>query len=365
MSRFYIVLGVVLLALPLSFAFDCSIVDADLCTEIEASDWSDEEKMAAYTALTYKEFPNYDGILEHNQAIEITEIPSEADVGSASYIEYAWVDILSLEPTVLINGTLHSPGEGELLAAYDYKINAPSGTQPGDCKTEYSVGTSESYQTYLNGEEANEFSFTEDSVIEAELKVSVSVTTTHYTMQVVRNRWRCAYDYSESSSGSVSVSDSIDVVYYNPEIESEIKITEEAYGSYDGNFTISNATGFDIEFSDSSVSHRDWHYYYSISSVDVITVVAEENTWRDSENINLDDDNFVVSSIEDCLITLYTHFNEETKDCDLTYEYTDSNITMEYEPSEEWETFSDLGIFGGVMYVLGNVVTVMWRRFTL
>jgi hypothetical protein len=365
MNRALLALGVMLLALPLSFAFDCSIVDADLCAEIESSDWTEEEKMAAYTALTYKEFPDYEEVLAHNQAVEITDIPSEADVGSARYIEYAWVDILSLEPTVMINSTLHSPGEGELLVAYDYKINTPSGTRAGDCKTEYSVRTSESYQTYLNGEEAEVFEFTEDSIIEAELKVGVSVRITHYTWQVIRNRWRCGYDYQESSSGSVTVSDSIEVVHYNPEIESDLKITEEVYGSYDGNFTISNVTGFDIVFDDSLVLQRDWHYYYDISSVDVITVVAEEYEWRDSENINLDEDNFVVSSIDGCQVTLYTHFDNETTDCDFAFEYIDSNVTMEYSPSEEWGTVSDLGMFGGVMYVLGNVVTIFWRRFTL
>ena len=176
---------------------------------------------------------------------------------------------------------------------------------------------------------------------------------------------RCAYDYEERTSGSVTVSDSIDVTYYSPETEYGITITEEAYSSYDGNFTITNTTGFDIEFSDSFVSQKDWHYYYEISSVDVITIVAEENTWRDSENINLDEDNFVVQSIEDCQVTLYTHFDEETEDCDFVHDYVDSGVTIEHSPSEEWQTLSDLGIFGGVMYVLGNVITVIWRRFAL
>ncbi|MBT4445618.1 hypothetical protein HOC96_00050 [archaeon] len=416
MKRIYILLF--LLFLPATFAFDCNLFNQDFCDQLE--ELEQENKDTIYKALTYQEHPDFETVLEHNKELNIKDPLTE--VQSSGYIKDAWIGIVSLEPSIKIDNELYSPGFADLIYAYDYNIQTPSGTMQGDCKTEYSISNNHQINTYLNNEATEEISFTQDSIVRKELTVTATINIKHYTWQAIGGRMRCAYSSSQSTSSNLTVEDSLEVKYYNEEPDYQLEYTNQVYTTTHGNYSIINATAYNITFDESTVIQKDWYYDYEIDNQDIITILAHPYETRELENINLDNYNFVIPDSNSCQITLYTHFSIKTDDCqdDTNFEtillstdkqfykpgetiyvtvkpsvvslsYLDDLqetsggtefiasqsglITATVEGKEvsqmvhvstgNWQVLWSLLLVGGFLYVIGNVANVLWRKIQI
>jgi hypothetical protein len=340
--RLLFFVGVLLLVVPSVFAIDCSLVDQDSCEWIEEQDLTEEEKEELYNALLYTEFPDYDYVYEYNLDLEVEDSQDKED---GEYIQDAWVAIVAVMPTVEIDDVLYHNGEGEILLTYDYNVEYPSGPDSGDCKTKYgSSSTSRSYKLYANGESIGysslqDFEIEEDIELVAELTIKKEIWISHYTEQEKRGKLRCSYDYKEYETETITVSDSLDLVYYDEEPSYSIELTDEANDGYHGSIEIYEYTAFALEFMDSSFEERNWYYYYDINDYGALQIIAEPYTFTSEENLVMDSDyNFVVNDIEDCFLSLYTHFSEEIYSCDLEYEDTDVSISLDKQYYEVGET---------------------------
>ncbi len=441
---------VLIIALPSIFALDCSITsDESLCEDIIASGISEEEKEELYIALFYQEFPDYDYAYNHNTEIEWEESPEGVIEIDGTYIKNTWIILASVLPSVQIEDEIYHNGEGEILTGYNYDIVLPTGTASGDCKTSYGTKrTSRSHTITANGKEIGHsslvsFTSEEDLEIETEMTITAEISIRHYTEQPKEKKYyigggkyryeydyddmKCKYSHTEYEEERVTVSDNIEIIYYDSEQDFEINLEKESYSSYHGNLDIEDVTAFDLSFKDSSYEKREWYYSYNYEYAPYYTlqVIAEPYEVEQSENININSAyEFIVNSYEDCSITLYTHFSEESESCSLEYEDIGLSMSLsentvlegesfivsitpsdesvivsygelEYEveeeielvaistglvivsydnekvselvfvPSGEWSSFFALGWFGMFIYILSNLGTFVWGKIGL
>jgi hypothetical protein len=433
MKQLFLLVGIVLFALPFTFALDCSLVeDQDTCEYILNSDLTNEEKEELYLALFYTEFPDHDFIYEHNNGIEFVQAPEGVSKHNSNYVKNGWVEIVAVMPSVLIEDIIYHNGEGEILTAFGYNVQKPTGTASGDCRTIYNVkSVGRSFDIFANGRSIGHtdliaFSEEENLTIEAILIITVKVEIRHYKEKKVRGRWQCKYDSTETKTDQVRISDTIEANYLGDEHSYDLEITDEAHNSFKGNIEVENATAFDLNFIDAFYEEREWYYSYQYlyEPYYILQVIAEPYKREHSENIIITNNEFTVSDIEDCSITLYTHFDSEEYICNLEYEDNDvkistdkqfyekgetieisiepSNIEVElifgdyienvtgyieliaedsglisisynsnedskmiYVGAEEWSSFWDFSWFGTFLYMIGNFSLFIWRKVGL
>ena len=275
------------------------------------------------------------------------------------------------------------------------------------------------------------------------MTITAEISIRHYTEQPKEKKYyigggkyryeydyddmKCKYSHTEYEEERVTVSDNIEIIYYDSEQDFEINLEKESYSSYHGNLDIEDVTAFDLSFKDSSYEKREWYYSYNYEYAPYYTlqVIAEPYEVEQSENININSAyEFIVNSYEDCSITLYTHFSEESESCSLEYEDIGLSMSLsentvlegesfivsitpsdesvivsygelEYEveeeielvaistglvivsydnekvselvfvPSGEWSSFFALGWFGMFIYILSNLGTFVWGKIGL
>jgi hypothetical protein len=348
---------VLLLCIPLATALDCTLVeDQDICEEIQDSELTDEEKKELYLALFYTEFPDYDYVEDYNLEIEFDEAPEGVVEYDSSYIKNAWMKIVAVSPSLIINHTLFHNGEGEILLGYNYDIETPSGTASGDCRTSYNVRSiSTSFEvsddgTTLGYSDLVSFSVENNLYLEAEMEANVRVEIRHYKWETEEYQYYiggriyyrdvCRYSHTETDYDSLTVTDDLELEYYSDEPSYSLEILDEAYDSYKGSLEVEDETTFELSFIDSYYENRDWYYSYEYSYEPyyILTVVAEEYEKEVSENININSEGFTVGDIEDCSITLYNHFESETYDCSTEYEDVDIEISISEQFYEKGDT---------------------------
>lgn len=160
---------------------------------------------------------SYDFIWKWNKEIEFSKAPENAETQSSGIIKDAWVKIISASKSYfdLNKEEWFAEPSGEVLTAYNFKIELPSGTEAGDCKTNYSyqilnqnlkvelndleIGQQKiSYYStnFQNGEPMN---FYAEFFVEAELRID------HFK----ENEWGCGYDSTEVRHYSVTAKDEL------------------------------------------------------------------------------------------------------------------------------------------------------------
>ncbi|MFH1591173.1 MAG: hypothetical protein ABIC95_04565, partial [archaeon] len=77
---------------------------------------------------------------------------------------------------------------------------------------------------------------------------------------------------------------------------------------------------------------KDYFGYSNIFTsrpFNVVEVRADEQTKTDSRNVRYDGTYYFVNNLDDCKITLFTHFENITQECDLSFEKTTLAISTD------------------------------------
>ena len=123
-----------LLVLPSVHAFSCLDLEGDnrvLCEEIQTMNITREEKDYLIASLFSLD---YDALFDYNSHITFEEAPSGIFIDNEGYIKDAWMKIITISPSVLLNDTLMIDTIGKIFTDYNYKIDFPR-KESGDCKT--------------------------------------------------------------------------------------------------------------------------------------------------------------------------------------------------------------------------------------
>lgn len=98
--------------------------------------------------------PSHEFAWEWNKKINFTTAPAGVQQKSEGILKSAWVKIVTVHKSVLDLDEMRwlVQPQGDVLSAYNYSVVLPSGTAPGDCRTEYSYKMlAENLGVSLNG----------------------------------------------------------------------------------------------------------------------------------------------------------------------------------------------------------------------
>ena len=333
-----------LLVLPLATAFPCeSIPEQESCLVIQNDlELTPEEKEELYNAIISTEFPDYEFTYNYNTNIEFTDPPEDIQTISSMHVKNAWMKIITAMPSILIDNNLYSQEQGEILTAYNYDIELPSGIQGNDCRTTYSISEqTEHLNIYQNNnlignDLLQEYTISQDSLFTTELTITVEVRVKHYQGHQGHCNigeycpTSCQYSHSNSQTSVITLEDELDLYYYNEKPLGEIILLDELYNSYHGYILAENYTALDLEFQNSEYNLRNYYYDFNFTYQPyyILTIRANEEDSEFINNIIVEEElGFIVSSINNPILTLYNHFN--TFQLPQTFNFIDQDLEIE------------------------------------
>ena len=251
------------LLLPLAYGLSCdNVKDKELCNEIMLSDASDEEKQQLIADLSYTDvnYANHDFIYDWNTNIGFNSAPEDVAAKSSGYIKDAWLKIIAVMPSVISEDKLLTSGIGEVLSAYNYRVEIPSGTESRDCKTEFSLVSNDKWlNIHLNNKligTSTLTDFTGSDILDfkAALRIKTVTKVKHYETykyccrhgedgRCIKYCKKCKYEDTEYRTDEVNLEDSKRAYHYWPLIKPKIKAVDSYQDTIVGILNISN---FDI-----------------------------------------------------------------------------------------------------------------------
>ncbi len=339
---------VLLLVLPPVFAFECSSAlneNRAICFQINNMNLTESEKESLMTLVLYpdRDIPNHEFVEIWNKQISMTTAPDWVITRREGVIRNAWLEIISIMPSVIESGILYCDRSGEIKSAFDYDIILPTGTQSGDCKTRYSLYRDRTYlEVFQNGQkigsnELVQFSAQSEQIkFETKLNIIIDTKIEHYEEERYCCRYqgnkcnkycyRCQFEWSEIKTDRLTLTDELFLRVYNSNPEGRVIVTK----TNDGKASISNTSRFLLSFQNSSYSQSNYVYdfAYYFPPYNVIGIFAKPIKQVKTDNIFVsDNDNnfsFKVPSTKSCSLTVSNHFTTKTIPC----EYNINNVNL-------------------------------------
>jgi len=340
----------ILSLLPVAFALPCSKLDGkdlEICNEILESDAEEQEKQQLIADLTYKDvdLANHSLVYDWNTDISFSSAPNGVETKSSGYIYDAWLKIIAIMPSVLLDGKLLSSGNGKIQSAYNYRVQIPSGTESGDCFTRHSLISNDAWlNVYLNDKNLGTstlLEFDENGILNFKdtLRIKTVTEVNHYKKErkCIRRyrstgrcyKWRevCRYSYTDYRTHEVNLEDTKTAYQYSPLIGPEIKAVDSYRNTNVGLLNISNFDAFELEFENSSFSQYNYNYDVDVSlqPYNVHTLRANKFAKKIQDNLVIEQDNssykFYVSDADNCKLRYYDHFRSSEQSCNLDYNF--------------------------------------------
>lgn len=383
MKTIFLAILTATLFLPSVFAFNCELVqDQDSCYYVQNnSNLTQAEKDYLFADLLYlnTSFPNHDFVKEYNDNIVVSSPPIDTVLFSDGFIQDAWIEILSISPSVLFNDSMLVPDNVVVGSKSDYVLNIPDdyhslgypSKSGADCRRTYNlISESSSLTTFVDSVfqgsgETVSCSITDDASITSRLIVSSLVDIRHYEWNsyccrhdadgnCIRHCHDCNYAYTETIENNLVISDSQDVKLSSEVPEIDFRIINQYSGTTKGVFNASKYSTFRINFNNSFIQRQLFDYRINFSQYPYYfaTLEKESNVRNTQDNIFFSDNTFWVSDASNCKLTAYNDFSSIEKPCNMTLV---QEVIPEYAPIPETINiglFLKLFAFGLAVYLI-------------
>jgi len=333
----YFFLFLIIFFLPLVNALDCNDTsNAKICQEIQDSKLTADEKTYLLEDIISEDKLSPDLLLikDWNSKLKTDVKPYETKTQNNGYIKDAWVEILAITPSVLVNNQLMIDTQGEVKIGYDYNVEIPSSTASGDCKTERSIDkNTATATTYLNNDKLGEghtilFSTNTDHVqFITDYVISLITKIKHYQWEKVyyykygkkKYSWSCTYASTEYKTDSVTVSRKKTVNVYKPTLTANFQLKGNYWETKKADFTFSDAVITELRFKDSS--YAKYNYVFSetelLQPVNVLQLKADKKTIEKQQNLIYSHNDITIADTEGCQIIQYSFFHRLGIPCNL------------------------------------------------
>ena len=360
------IMAALLLSFPMALGFNCNALsqqDRAICDEIYHSTVEDSLKESLIASVAYQDhnYPNHTYVYDWNKRIIFDKAPESVITQSSGNIQDAWLRIIGIMPSVILDKRLLSPGNGKIMSAYNYRVEMPSGTNGGDCRTEYRQRTNNpNLKIFLNGQQIGtsiltDFQGSEQLNFKATLDITYAIDAKHYHTYkrcCLKDKYRrcikyceeCRYDSTETIADHLRLEDSKrayqDLVVISP----DIKAVDSYHGTTVGILNVSNFASFRLMLDNSSLAQYNFYYDLNISfpPYDVFTLKANNFTAMQSKNLHLEPVNksykFYVPNPKSCKIRLFDHFHSSEQECSLEYNETKIDFKTDKLIYDEGET---------------------------
>lgn len=319
---------------------DTAEKDWDTCAQAMQSNLSESEKQLIVGSLMSNAYyTNHSFIRKWNTGINFTEAPYGVNAIDKDYIRDAWFSIVAIMPSVWLKNDLLSPGYGQILSAYNYWIEIPVGTEPGDCKTEFSlIENTSKLSIYLNNEYIGDarltsFNTSQNLSFNAFLNIKATIEVQHYKERKYCCRWDengchkictvCHHENTEYRTNEVNLIDSKQAILDKPIIDPEVRAINRYRNTTYGILNISNFAAFSLDFANSSLRQYNYQYEFNrtFEPYDILTIRAIPHRELIKHNMNLEhstkDYRFFIPDSEICSLRYYDFFIEWVENCSI------------------------------------------------
>jgi hypothetical protein len=306
--------------------------------------------------------PDFSFLGSWNEAIHFSKYPPFGSfVLSSGSIRDAWVEIVWLQPSVLLDNRTLLNQTGSIQTELGFTFVLPDQTAPGDCKTVYSAkGYNYSLTTTLNGTVINAdngktalFSLTNASnMFESNLSIESGYLARHYVWVTHCSKtscWQtCDYAGEENVTDNLNLSDSKTAFLYNFTFNTTYLVDRNFSGIMDYRLSYNVTDDFsEIRFSSGNSFIRvrgvRYHLRYDFEPYNVLSYEAVRTNETTSYLASILDDNqtlnfsiisrrirAILPYSDSCTITFRSHFNISRipKFCNITNETPVLNLTL-------------------------------------
>lgn len=339
---------VILLKSPLILALDCdsvSQVNQKYCEDILNSEIPLEQKRILISNIDYgtKFFPDHDYILEKNSDLKIDSAPEGTNIHNKKFIKKAWLDIFSVMPSVIYNGSLYSPESSSVLTGFNHKIKIPEDYERGDCKTKYElIKNSSKNRIYVNGVYQGsgrhvDINLNSNSEISSIYEISSEIKIIHYKWRQNNDKWRCEYYDTDYEEERIKIKDKIDVKLYKNNFYAKIKPIESSNSL--NKLKLNFSDSIKVDFKDSEYSSYKYIYSieYSKPPYYISTLKAKDYNQEKKVNLFKEEDNLIVKNSLECNLKAFDFFETIEKKCNSELKKIDFYIKtdkLKYERGE-------------------------------
>jgi hypothetical protein len=369
-----------------SYGFDCSTLEnTQDCEYLKSTN----EDLISNLIYTNTNTPDHDFIYSYNSKININKAPNGTPIYNKGIIT-AWLDILSVYPSVLYQNKTYIPSTIRVSSEYDYYIKLPdnyynSKKRDGAiCKIIYtSTGQSVELNFYVDNfhlSSSKNFmaGISRDSTLDGILKITASYQAKEYEWdryccrrnsegRCTKHCYDCDYDKTRTYSDSLTIQDSMDVFAYKEKLNSNFQYISKNQDSTKGELSYNNKTEFKLIFP-SSYFKQDLYDYSAVfikKPFYLLQIKAEDNQNIEYRNLLRDNNTLFIKDTSSCVIETSNFFKKENINCNTNY-------TGEYIPKFEkkgftksWNLLFKIIIFLFVNYLIYKGIKNTWGKYIL
>jgi hypothetical protein len=372
--------------LPLSFAYDCSQLDFSFQDSCEVLN-TESEGLIANLIYNENTYPNHSFLEQYNQMIVLSP-PTNTTKYFLGSIHSAWLELLTVQPSVKYDDTLFVPQTVTLRSEADYEIVIPpeyvnSVEEDGAvCRLKYSsTGDTLSISWYGDGVFLGEGKLvtasTNASLIEVQSIVRSFVEVKRYEWERYCSYWKngqcqdydydCNYQYSYTYSDELIINDSQQIEQYVSPSPSRFELLHEYDGTHQGELTTHPRTNTLVSTSNAFFKQDTLRFqaeflhepYYFLQ-----LVAINENT-TSSENVFYHNTTLYLPESSDCEVTTTDFFQITSNSCLQNYTELSLPPFQKEKSSIDMSLLWKGGLFLLIIILLFKVIRKTWGKALL
>ncbi len=362
--------------IPCSFAYDCSQFSGlsyNNCVALS----NVSAAFVSNLVYTASFIPNHDFIANYNAQISVSNPPENVSLLTGNYIRNAWISIVTVEPSVVVNDTLFVNNVFAVRSEYNYQIQIP--TQYNNnfkkagrtCKETYSLLSQSAHiSTAADSVSTNDsniayFVISQPTTIVANVTITATVQYDVYAWKYLNNNWQCVYSTTGYSTDVQTPTDSIQVSPWTPILATTAQIGEPYLGTQ--KVLVNDSVRNYILTTDNASLSRQSIYFstqFTKPPYNFIQLYAENTNQTSSDDVIADQNDLIIPNTNNCEITSYDLFQTDTENCSKE-NITVDKFSTDPIPQTSWQPLIALIVIAFVCIGMYRIVKAKWGKYAL
>ncbi|MGE0793709.1 MAG: hypothetical protein AB7V77_06030, partial [Candidatus Woesearchaeota archaeon] len=333
-------LFLILFLIPSSYAFDCSLINNENCEYLNEVN----EDLIANLIYTSSYYPNHTLIKEYNNNIQVNEKPLNTPTYQNNNIKNAWLEILTISPSIKYNNSYIVPQTITARAEYNYQIQVPEDyynpnkRNGATCKINYNLQSQSSNinwyaNTYSIGNQKILFSsILNYNSLKAKVNIQSSIKKQTYVWNryccgwsdgsCVRHCYNCKYKSTTYINDNLEIVDEVSIIEYEkPEISNFTFITEYLE-THKGILETNNLTNTILNFNNASLKNNNLVFTANFTHKPYYFLELEAKPTNQiiPKNLRFTNNTIYVNEPTSCSITTTDLFQTTNEECINKYQ---------------------------------------------
>ncbi len=369
---------------PATAAFNCSYFQNQ--TNCLAA-LTVNEDLIANLIYTNTSHPDHAAIAAYNQGIVVNNAPFGYTKIQKGVIMDAWVALLTIQPSVLLNKTRYCPAKVAVRSEASYWIKVPANyTNPSQsngatCKIlHYLTENTSTLTTKANnitmgtGKVVPINILIFDANIREELSIRATIKNDYYTWQkyccrtrngvCVRYCWRCPKTKTNYTTDTLLLNDSLNTTYDRHALNATFTLATNYSGTTKAFLVHDANTSVWLSMGQSNYSATEWVYTANFTKKPfyLLELHAEKLEVQTAQNLRWYNGTFFVPNASNCTVRAEDFFTNQTKPCAQNLSAPPSAAFTPPSVTVDWVFILKMAVIAGILVAAYRVSRKYWRK---